>query len=103
MPRDLFTLALGAAAILLVAGQLRAGEATCLTREELVARLAADYGETRRAIGLSAPDRLVELFVSDATGSWTIAQTDATGRSCLLAFGDHFAAVPELGNTGNAL
>jgi len=92
--RDILTLGLGLGAILITTGRLHAQEA-CLARPEMLARLAAQYGETRRAIGLAGPTQLVELFASDATGSWTITVTTPSGEACMIAAGDHFEPLVE--------
>ncbi|CTQ31378.1 hypothetical protein [Jannaschia rubra] len=65
----------------------RADDAACGARSTVVARLASHFGETRRGIGLGQANRVVEVFASDATGSWTVAVTLPDGRMCLLATG----------------
>jgi hypothetical protein len=42
--------------------------------------LGARYGETVRSIGLAGRDRIVEVFASEETGSWTILVTNTDGR-----------------------
>ena len=64
-----------------------AAAATCGARGLVVARLASQFGETRRGIGLGTKDRVVEVFASDRTGSWTITVTLPDGRTCLIATG----------------
>lgn len=64
-----------------------AGAAKCAARETVVARLATKFGETRRGIGLGTRNRVVEIFASDDTGSWTITVTLPDGRTCLVASG----------------
>jgi hypothetical protein len=92
MYRDLVAQGLAAGVILLLsAGQAPAGPtSTCLARADMVAQLAAQYGETRHAIGLAGPTRVVELFASAETGTWTIIVTTPAGKACMLAAGDHF-------------
>ena len=60
---------------------------TCAARETVVARLASRFGETRRGIGLGTKNRVVEIFASPESGSWTITVTLPDGRTCLLATG----------------
>ncbi|HHS93846.1 MAG TPA: hypothetical protein ENK63_00680, partial [Rhodobacterales bacterium] len=75
MTRDQITLGLALSAILL-ASQARADEAlACLERSTLVARLAEQYGERLQSVGLAGEDRLMELFASPETGSWTMLVT----------------------------
>lgn len=59
----------------------------CGARGEIVQRLGNQYGETRRGLGLGGGDRVVEVFASDATGTWTITVTLPDGRMCLVASG----------------
>ena len=87
-----FGFLIGAAVL---AGPATAQSGVCGAREEIVARLAADYGETRRAIGLASASQVVEIFASETTGSWTITVTRPDGTSCLLAAGKHFETLDE--------
>ena len=59
----------------------------CGPREMVVERLADRLGETRRGIGLATQNRVVEVFASDATGTWTVTVTLANGQTCLIAAG----------------
>ena len=59
----------------------------CAERALVVQRLAERYGETLRSMGLHRNDGLVEIYSSDATGTWTILMTRPDGTSCLLAAG----------------
>lgn len=90
MKSDILALGLGLGAILLATQALHAEGATCLNRAEMLARLAAQYGETRQAIGLAGPTQMVEIFASAETGTWTITVTTASGQTCLLAAGESF-------------
>lgn len=71
------------------------GVAPCADRDTVLERLASHYGETRQSVGLGANNRLVEVFASEETGSWTITVTLPTGKTCLLASGEAFEAVQE--------
>lgn len=70
-------------------------ERLCGKRDEVVARLESGYGESRRAYGLQRGDAVVEVFASEATGSWTIIVSSPNGISCLVAAGQNWAATPE--------
>lgn len=59
----------------------------CASRAEIVGALAAKYGESRRAAGLETAANLVEVWASDATGSWTILVTRPDGIACIAASG----------------
>lgn len=76
-----------------LAGPVLAGN--CAPRETVVEQLAADYGESRRSIGLAARGSVIEIFASQETGTWTITVTDTRGIACLVAAGQAFEAVDE--------
>lgn len=60
---------------------------SCAQREKVVARLAERFGETLQSIGLQSETGMVEVYASEATGTWTILLTGPDGASCLLAAG----------------
>jgi hypothetical protein len=67
----------------------------CAPREIILDRLASKFGETRQSIGLGPNNQMVEVFASDATGTWTITVTKATGLTCLIASGQAFETLME--------
>ncbi|OWU84051.1 hypothetical protein ATO6_15290 [Oceanicola sp. 22II-s10i] len=74
----------------------RAQGVPCAPRDALVASLRSNYGEARKALGIAADNRLLELFASEATGSWTITATSPDGLTCMIATGEAFQAVVEV-------
>lgn len=84
-----------AIAALLVMTSQAAAAPDCIPREVALQRLAETYGEARRGVGLTDTNVLMELFVSDATGTWTIVLTTANGISCLGASGQGYQALIE--------
>ncbi len=81
------------AAIAILSASTTMAEPRCGDRARVIGRLTGPYKETRRAIGLSEGGyAIVELFASSQTGSWSIIATLPSGRSCLIASGDAFAA-----------
>lgn len=86
----------GRALALLVALCAAAGPASaqqamiCGQRDQIIAQLQARFGEERRSMGLAGRNRIVEVYVSDETGSWTITITGVDGITCLVASGQHF-------------
>lgn len=68
----------------------------CAPRATVVERLADRFGESRRAIGLGSDNVMIEVFASDASGSWTITVTSPLGMTCLLAAGQAFEAMAEM-------
>ena len=71
------------------------GARNCGPRDVVVQRLAEGYGETRQSIGLGARGAVVEVFASDASGSWTITVTYPNGATCLVASGQAYEELAE--------
>ena len=69
-------------------------QAVCGPRNDLTARLAEDYGESQRGLGLKGSAAVYELWVSEKTGSWTFIVSLPDGRACLVASGVHWHDVP---------
>ena len=95
MQRHVFrTLALGA--LLVVPGQAVAN-AMCADRAKFVDQLEKKYSEQISARGLQSSDRLLEIFTSSETGSFTVLLTRPDGVSCVLATGTNWVqAAPAL-------
>jgi hypothetical protein len=66
------------------------GTMLCAERAAVLAQLNGRYGEQVRGIGLAPNNRIVEVFVSEETGTWTITVTSADGTTCLMAAGQYF-------------
>jgi hypothetical protein len=75
----------------------RAEASACAARSELVAHLAAKFGELRVSLGVTKNGSLFETFASQS-GTWTVLLSSPTGRSCLVAVGDGF-----VGSTGTPM
>ncbi len=67
----------------------------CSARDTVIERLASKYGESRQSIGLAPQGRVVEVFASDETGTWTITVTMPNGVTCLIASGQSFETLDE--------
>jgi hypothetical protein len=85
-------------AALLAAATLPAGPAmaqACGDRGEIVAALAARWGESRQAIGVSE-DRssVIEVYAAPSTGTWTIVVSRTDGTACMVASGEGWQATP---------
>lgn len=89
--------ALCLAACVLMPGLAAAQSQRCEDRDKIIGILADKYGESRRAIGLTAKGAVVETYASEASGSWTITVTFPDGRTCLLASGQSFEALQDAG------
>ena len=95
----LSTLALSAFAGLVLpaspaGAQMARPQMVCGKRTDMVRQLGEKYGESRRSLGLSGARGVVEIFASEATGSWTILLTSPQGTACLMAAGEAFQIVP---------
>jgi hypothetical protein len=94
MTHPIFALSLGFGGVIL-ATQIAYSNPQCDARAAVTALLADRYGETRRAIGIAGEAAVMELFASDATGTWTITMTLPDGRMCLMASGAGYEALAE--------
>lgn len=90
--RMMMALSLGFAGVLL-ATEIARAEAQCGPRDTVMSLLADKYGETRRGMGVAANNTVMEVFVSEARGSWTITLTMPDGTTCLMAAGQGFEAM----------
>ena len=64
-------------------------------RQVVVERLQGHYGETRQSIGMATQGRVVEVFASAKSGTWTITVTLPNGMTCLVASGQAFETLTE--------
>lgn len=62
----------------------------CASHDRIVGELAERFGERRQAIAFDGAWRVMEIFASDETGSWTLLLTRPGGPSCLIAAGHAF-------------
>ncbi|MGQ0564701.1 MAG: hypothetical protein ACT4OK_06480 [Gemmobacter sp.] len=95
MTKELIALSLGFAGLLFLTHPAQAqAQAQCGPRAAVVKTLAEKYAETRRSIGISANNMVMEVYAADA-GTWTITVTTPQGMTCLVASGQGFEAVVE--------
>ena len=66
----------------------------CGSREEMTERLKRTFGEAQTGLGLVSAARVLEVWSSEETGTWTILMTDPDGQSCLVAAGEAWKTVP---------
>ncbi|MBF9028993.1 hypothetical protein HKCCE3408_01175 [Rhodobacterales bacterium HKCCE3408] len=69
------------------------GRPVCAARDIIVNTLANRFGETAVSLGLGPGNRVVEVFASEETGTWTITVTSVNGTTCLVASGDSYMAL----------
>jgi len=83
-------LVFGAAAI---APPVEAQNLRCLPRETLVETLQANYGEALTGGGLVSPQRILEVWSSEDSGSFTVFFTRPSGISCVVATGENWNSI----------
>lgn len=59
----------------------------CGQHTKIVDFLEKRYGETPRGIGLVSDTGVMQVYVSEENGTWTILVTNAEGQACLMASG----------------
>ena len=86
-----------AAGYFIVTGPLvaQAQFAMCGERAQIVEQLKVKYKETPHAIGVISDNGVAELFLSEK-GTWTMLMTLTNGKSCIIAAGHSWDAVPTL-------
>ena len=68
---------------------------SCMLSGELASFLREQFEEMPMTRGVSDDGVLVTMFAAKAAGTWTIALTDPSGVSCILATGTGFELMPE--------
>jgi hypothetical protein len=83
------------AADLLLAQQPPELYPSCMLAEDLARFLEEEFEELPMARGVSDAGVLVTMFAAKGTGTWTIALTEPSGLSCIVAAGTGFELMPE--------
>lgn len=65
----------------------------CAERQLITGQLAEDFGEHPVAMGLSGPEKLIEIWSTDSGETWTILLTTPKGASCILGSGTDWLPV----------
>lgn len=93
MMRKNLTTALIALSLLPAASH--AGQPACGERAKIVDQLKIRFKETHRASGLESATKMVEIWTSESSGSWTILVTQASGITCIAAAGRNWLDMPK--------
>ncbi|MEM8631214.1 MAG: hypothetical protein AAGF74_08250 [Pseudomonadota bacterium] len=72
-----------------------AADTLCGPRDEITAKLKTAFGETRTGMGTSGPKKVLEIWRSEETGSWSAVMSDTKGRACIVASGRDWTALDE--------
>ena len=75
----------------------------CATHEYVTKDLEDNYGESRKAWALSSTNEVIEIFVNDETGQWTILFSHTNGMTCGLVGGDKGFTFDTKNPSGNKL
>lgn len=67
-----------------------AQEPVCYAHDSLAELLDERFTESRVAAGLEVSGRLVQLYTSADSASWTMVITTPAGESCVIAVGEHW-------------
>ena len=70
-----------------------AAQTVCADRDDVVQRLWDRWQEAQIAFGLANDGRIIEVFVSSTSQSWTIIISDANGRSCVAGSGKNWSVL----------
>lgn len=90
MPKRIVAAAIALAA--LTAAPAYAQQPKCLPNaQSLIDQLGEMYGEVLTAAGVDAKGNLVQVYSSDANGTWTIAVTIPGGPTCVMTSGEGWA------------
>ncbi len=96
MTKDCFALSLGLAGLILLTHPAHAQtQPQCGPRAAVVKTLAEKYAETRRSIGISVNNTVMEVYAAADSGTWTITVTSPQGLTCLVASGQGYETVVE--------
>ncbi len=90
----LFALSLGFGGLILATHAAQSAP-QCAPRDTVMAALAGQYGETRRGMGLTADQAVIEVFANDTSGTWTITATLPDGQTCLVASGQGYEVMTD--------
>ena len=79
-------------------GLTMAAAAVCGPHENLLETLDTTYGEQRVFQGLNTEGNLLQLFINEEKGSWTVLMVEPGGRACIMSdgqAGEQFDTIPE--------
>lgn len=76
-------------------GAATAQSNNCAPRDHVIDRLSERFGEARQSIGVTSGNRVVEMYASPETGTWTITMTLPTGITCIIGAGQAWERLDE--------
>ncbi|MEM1065699.1 MAG: hypothetical protein AAGJ74_09380 [Pseudomonadota bacterium] len=72
----------------------RIADIICDDRETLRDRLQLNYGAQMTGRGVRGPDTVLEVWSAPGSGDWTLVQSYANGRACIVAMGQSWEQIP---------
>ena len=86
----------------LLAAPMASAQTNCAPRETVIERLQAKYAERLKGGGLQNANTLLEVWASEATGSFTILLTHANGMSCVVSSGHNWNTIVPAKESGES-
>ena len=71
----------------------------CATHTDLTEDLKKNHGESRKWWAVNSENELIELYVNNENGAWTIVITNNQKLSCALIGADHSGANYDIDST----
>ncbi|MEO0943734.1 MAG: hypothetical protein AAFY06_02695 [Pseudomonadota bacterium] len=65
-------------------------EVFCEERDVMTRKLQQSHGAVRQGLGTRGPDAMVEIWTVPSSGEWTMVQSYANGRACIVAMGENW-------------
>lgn len=66
----------------------------CHDAGEIARQLTSKYKEAPVAMGLQSNGNLLQIYASDKKNTWTVVSTTPNGKSCIVAAGKRWEALP---------
>lgn len=66
----------------------------CADHNSMMSYLQDKFAEVPVSLGLQADGKLLQVFASEQSGSWSIVATTPGGVSCIVAVGEAWQMLP---------
>lgn len=76
-----------------IMAQSALSEVYCASQEDIVLKLSQHMGAVKTGAGLRGPDAVMEVWTNPSSGDWTLVQSYAEGRACILAMGEYWESL----------
>jgi len=76
------------------------GQRTCLPHDSADAKLRQEFGEKVLGRGVSKDGTLLEIFMAQNDGTFTVIKTTPDGTSCVVDFGEGWQTLNQLESVG---